>query len=294
MEKKIKVSVLMLTYNHEKYIDDAIKSVVAQQTDFPIEVVIGNDCSTDNTGALCARWKEKYPDEIRFIDRLQNLGLQQNFIQTYAQCRGEYVAICEGDDYWTDRNKLQKQAGFLDAHPQYSLCFHRVVNYYEDTGTKSLSNGRQKVHTTILDLAASNYITNVSAVFRRGLFALPAWFSEVSTYDYALHLLNAQYGDIYYFKKPMAVYRQHGGAIWSMAPDDKKLKIALRIRELLMAHFEGREDVYRRLQKSHAQITANLNNPRRTAARINLRSILKWVRATLSRLIPVPRACSPK
>ena len=138
--------------------------------------------------------KKKYPEQIVLFNRKKNLGLQQNFIQTYTRCRGQYIAICEGDDFWTDKRKLQIQADFLDTHPDYSTCFHRVINYYEDRGTKSLSNGGQKQDTDISDLARSNYISNVSALFRRGLFGeLPEWFARVSTYDYAIHLLNAQF-----------------------------------------------------------------------------------------------------
>lgn len=174
---KIKVSILMLTYNQEHYINEAIRSVMLQETNFLFELVIGNDASTDGTGKICKEWQDKYPGQIILLDRKQNLGLQQNFIQTYAHCRGQYVAICEGDDFWTDKRKLQLQTDFMDAHPDYSTCFHRVINYYEDRGTKSLSNGGQKSESNILDLARSNYISNVSALFRRGLFGeLPEWF----------------------------------------------------------------------------------------------------------------------
>ncbi len=278
MNGTIKVSVLMLTYNQERYIDEAIRSVMLQQTSFPFELVIGNDCSTDDTAAVCRVWKDRYPEQIILIDREQNLGLQQNFIQTYAHCRGEYIAICEGDDFWTNRQKLQRQVDFLDTHPDYSTCFHRVINYYEENGTKSLSNGKQPVDTDIIDLARRNYISNVSAVFRRNLFGpLPAWFNEVSTYDYAIHLLNAQYGKIHYMRKPMAVYRQHGKAIWSRAGADKKLLIALRVRELLMGYFKEKEnfekkdppknednnlkineEVYNALRQAYVQISLNL------------------------------------
>jgi glycosyltransferase involved in cell wall biosynthesis len=228
----LKVSVLMLTYNQERYINEAIRSVMLQETNFPFELVIGNDASTDCTGTICADWQKKYPEQIVLFNRKKNLGLQQNFIQTYAQCRGQYIAICEGDDFWTDKRKLQIQVDFLDTHPDYSTCFHRVINYYEDRGTKSLSNGGQKQDTDISDLARSNYISNVSALFRRGLFGeLPEWFARVSTYDYAIHLLNAQFGKIHYIKRPMAVYRQHGKAIWSEAGTDRKLDIALVVRE---------------------------------------------------------------
>lgn len=326
----LKVSVLMLTYNQEHYINEAIRSVMLQKTNFPFELVIGNDASTDATGKICEDWQKRYPEQIVLLDRKKNLGLQQNFIQTYAHCRGQYIAICEGDDFWTDKRKLQIQADFLDAHPDYSTCFHRVINYYEDRGTKSLSNGGQKQETDILDLARSNYISNVSALFRRGLFGeLPEWFARVSTYDYAMHLLNAQYGKIHYINRPMAVYRQHGKAIWSEAGMDKKLDIALVIRELLMDYFKGkRTDVYDCLRQAHTQICLNLIRyyigtgqkeqienvekrllqyqpqwnmedvkqmellrPQTVSQKLTglIKSILKWGRETVSRVIPLPR-----
>lgn len=326
---EVKVSVLMLTYNQERYIDAAIRSVMLQKTDFPFELVIGNDASTDATGRICEAWQRKYPDRIVLQNRTRNLGLQQNFIQTYAHCRGKYIAICEGDDFWTSKLKLQRQANFLDTHPDYALCFHRVINYYEDRGTKSLSNGGQKTDTDILDLARSNYISNVSVCFRNRLFGeLPRWFDRVSTYDYALHLLNAQYGKIHYMRRPMAVYRQRSTAIWSEAGTDKKLDIALVIRELLMDYFKDRRtDVYDCLRQAHAQICLNLiayfrqkNDPElinRTEERLlkyqpqwtledvkrmeiarsqsaspslkgRIKRILSWGRATLSRLLPLP------
>lgn len=259
MNTEPKVSVLMLAYNQERYVDEAIRSVMLQQTNFPFELIIGNDASTDATGAVCRAWQERYPQQIVLLDREQNLGLQQNFIQSYAHCRGQYVAICEGDDFWTNKHKLQKQVDFLDAHPDYSTCFHRVVNYFEENGTKSLSNGGQKRDTDIHDLAHHNYISNVSALFRRNLFGpLPEWFARVSTYDYAMHLLNAQYGKIHYMSRPMAVYRQHGGAIWSEAGTDKKLNIALHIRELLLDYFRNQQTVYDILRNSYREIGLNL------------------------------------
>ncbi len=322
----IKISVLMLAYNQERYIDEAIRSVMLQETDFPFELVIGNDASTDATGERCEAWRKKYPDQIVLFNREKNLGLQQNFIQTYKHCRGAYVAICEGDDFWCSKHKLQRQAAFLEQHPEYAMCFHRVINYYEDRGTKSLSNGGQEVVTDILDLARSNYISNVSILFRRGLFGeLPEWFARVSTYDYAIHLLNAQYGKIYYMKQPMAVYRQHEHAIWSEAGMDKKLDIALVIRELLMEYFkEKRTDVYDCLRQAHAQICLNLIRyyvhrnemtqaedtrhrllnyqpqwmledvkQRETlpapSARQRFKRVLSWGRAQVSKLIPLPR-----
>ena len=254
-----KVSVLMLTYNQEDYIDEAIRSVMLQQTDFDFELVIGNDASTDRTAERCQAWKLRYPERIMLVDREQNLGLIGNFMATYDLCRGTYIAICEGDDFWTDKTKLQRQVDFLDTHPDFSTCFHRVVNYYADNGTKSLSNGRQQTDTDICDLARSNYISNVSALFRHGLFGpLPDWFPQVSTYDYAIHMLNAAHGRIHYMKRPMAVYRQHSRAIWSRTDAYAKLDIGLKVRELLIDHFrETRPDVSELLRDAHTRFSLN-------------------------------------
>lgn len=315
----------MLTYNQESYIDEAIRSVMLQKRNFSLELVIGNDASTDHTASICQKWKERYPQEIVLLNHTTNLGLQQNFIQSYNQCRGEYIAICEGDDYWCHPEKLQRQVDFLDAHPEYSTCFHRVINYYEDNGTKSLSNGKQQQTTDILDLARSNYISNVSSIFRRGLFGeLPEWFARVSTYDYAIHLLNAQFGKIHYISTPMAVYRQHRKAIWSEAGMDKKLDISLTIRELLIDYFAGhREDVCQRLRDAHCRICINLIRyyqknrqqqameesqarllryqpdknmnyiytelARKVSSPSVFQRILKWGRGVVSLLIPLPR-----
>ncbi len=197
MKEKVKVSVLMLTYNHEKYIADAIESVVKQKTDFPFELVIGEDFSTDNTANICREYQKKYPDIIKLNANDKNLGLQKNFIQNYNLCSGEYMAICEGDDFWINKHKLQIQADFLDQHKKYSACFHRALNYYQENGSKSISNGvYQKKVNSVIDIITCNPITNVTVMFRLGLFGeLPSWFNKVTSYDFALHVLNAEHGD---------------------------------------------------------------------------------------------------
>ena len=164
MEKTVKVSVIMLAYNIENYIEIAIKGVLSQKTDYPVELIIGEDRSTDRTYEICKRYQEKYPELITVIRHEKNLGYQRNYMETYKHCRGEYVAVCDGDDYWFDRRKLQRATDFLDTHSQFAICFHRVVNYYEEDGSKSLSNGHQRKITTISDLAESNYITNHSTM----------------------------------------------------------------------------------------------------------------------------------
>lgn len=288
----------MLTYNQEAYIDEAIRSVMLQQCDFEYELVIGNDCSTDGTRSRCEAWKKKYPGRIVLVNQHKNIGLARNFVATYGSLRGEYVAICEGDDWWCSRRKLQRQVDWMDAHPDYSCCFHRVVNYYQDTNAKSLSNGGQKKEITILDLAERNVISNVSALFRRGLFGdLPEWMTQVSTYDYAIHMLNAEYGPLHYMRRPMAVYRQHRAAIWSRTRADKKWDISISIRRLLIDYFARRKSLYpqsqevcRRLQQTLDAIETAKRKEMESGAVSNRKIPLKSrVRAWISHLIPLPR-----
>lgn len=120
-----KLSVIVITYNHEKYIRKALDSVLSQKTDFPFEVIIGDDCSPDDTKNIVKEYKKAYPDQVRLVHREKNTGRPTlNVYETTMKCRGEYIAYLEGDDYWLDENKLQKQVDFLDAHPEYIACTH--------------------------------------------------------------------------------------------------------------------------------------------------------------------------
>lgn len=282
MEESVKVSIIMLAYNIDKYIATAIEGVIRQETNYKIQLIIGEDRSTDRTYEICKFYQERYPQLIKVIQHEQNLGYQRNYMETYRHCTGEYIAVCDGDDYWFDKHKLQRMTDFLDTHSQFAICFHRVINYYEKDGSKSLSNGHQKAVTTILDLARSNYITNSSTVFRRYYPEMPEWLASFTSCDYALHLLNAQHGDIYYFSKPMAVYRKQAQSIWSTIGMDKQLNMALTAREYIMDYFKKKRiDVYNNLRQAHAQICLNLiryyqkNNQTAAIAETELR-LLKY------------------
>lgn len=259
MGQEIKVSVIMLAYNIGAYLEEAIRGVIRQQTSYPVQLVIAEDCSTDHTLEICLRYQNQYPDIITLVRHEKNAGLQRNFIDAHRHCVGEYIAICDGDDYWTDKHKLQKMTDFMDNHPDYSTCFHRVVNYYEEDGSKSLSNGKQQTVSTVVDLARNNFITNSSSLFRRKYYPeVPTWFAQITSCDYAMHLLNAQHGPIYYFRKPMAVYRKHGKGIWSEAASDKRLNASLYAREYLLDSFKEQKAVYDTLRNSYREIALNL------------------------------------
>lgn len=250
MNEKIKVSVIVLAYNRENFITNALDSIVKQKVDFPFEVVVGEDCSTDNTARICMEYQEKYPDIVKVTRNKENLGLLDNFVSAYNRCKGEYIAICDADDFWINKHKLQIQADFLDQNKEYSACFHRALNYYQDDGSKSISNGlHQKKRNTVLDIINSNPVTFSTSMFRRGLFGeFPSWFNQVKSNDFAVNVLNAEHGDFYFMNKIMTVYRRHRESVWGMSTFEKQALISVLSRQILIEHYRGRnKDIYNKL-----------------------------------------------
>jgi glycosyltransferase involved in cell wall biosynthesis len=234
-----KVSVLMITYNHEQFIAQAIESALAQVTDFDYEIVIGEDYSTDRTRDIIASFADKYPDRVRPLYREVNLGMNRNFIQTLLECKGQYVAVLEGDDYWTHSDKLQKQGGFLDTHPGYAMCFHNVSTVYEnqDKLAHHWHHEGMRDTFTLLDLLDHNYINTCSIMFRRGLIPhFPERFYSLGMGDWPLHILNAQHGLIGYIDQPMAVYRIHAGGIWSLLNKFRHWEVEVDVLQFLQVH----------------------------------------------------------
>ena len=213
----MKVSVLTITYNHEKYIAQAIESVLMQEVNFDYELVIGEDCSTDKTREIVVDYQKKYPNKIRLLLNEKNLGMNRNFAQTYHACRGQYMALLEGDDYWVSPYKLQRQVDFLDNHQDFAICFHNMQIIYED-GSKEpkLYNVNQKEISTIEDLFRDDFIHTASCLFRNKLIGeFPGWFYNLPFGSWPLHISNAKHGKIMYLNEVMGVYRIHRGGVWS-------------------------------------------------------------------------------
>jgi glycosyltransferase involved in cell wall biosynthesis len=225
----MKVSVLMITYNQEEYIAQALDSVLMQEVDFDYEIVIGEDFSTDGTRGIVLDYQRRHPEKIRLLLAEKNLGMIRNLVQTYDACEGEYVAILEGDDYWTSSAKLQKQAKFLDENRGTALCFHTTNCFYDDGSAPSyLFPAEQKEFSTIEDLLEKNYIQTCSVMFRNRLFGkFPDWFFASVLGDYPLHLLNAGHGGIGYINEVMAAYRIHSAGVWSMQMEKNFVKNVL-------------------------------------------------------------------
>jgi glycosyltransferase involved in cell wall biosynthesis len=212
MEKELLLSVCIITYNQEKYIRNTIEGVLLQKTDFNVELIIGEDSSTDKTRQICQEYSKLYPDKINILPSNKNLGAIPNFVRTLIACRGKYIAICEGDDYWTDRFKLQKQVDILEKETEYSLCFHNALIKYEGIKgeDKLFCEGTIPKTSAIEDVIESWYIPTASMVFRSSLiFPLPYWFKEIYNGDYALQLLLSLKGKFYFINQVMSVYRQH-------------------------------------------------------------------------------------
>lgn len=199
----------MITYNHELFIREAIEGVLMQKCNFLIELIIGDDCSTDNTLQICKEYELKY-SEINLLQSYTNLGMMPNFIRTLASCTGKYIALCEGDDYWTDPYKLQKQVDFLQTNSDYIACFHnaRIINISQKLSLFNSLN--ENNYPTTEDIINRRwFIATASLMFRNNVITLPDWFLTVVNGDYALELLLAQKGKFYYMDDVMAVYRQH-------------------------------------------------------------------------------------
>lgn len=217
----MKLSVALITYNQEDLIGPCLDSILGQELDVPFEVVIGEDRSTDHTLDVVRRYEEANPDVVRVLhDR--NHGVCGNFARTILACESEYVALAEGDDWWTDSEKLQRQCDYLDEHPDCALCYHDVEDSDENNGTRTGfydgMGSRPPERTTIADLIGGNFIRTCSVVFRRehvGQF--PKGFSKMRIGDLPLFLIVAQHGWMGFIDRQMSVYRIHGSNAWANA-----------------------------------------------------------------------------
>jgi len=216
------VSIACITYNHEEYIRDAIEGFLMQKTTFPIEIIIHDDASTDGTAQIIKEYEIKYPDLFFPIYQKENQysKVTNRILATFVfpKARGKYIALCEGDDYWTDPLKLQKQVDFLEQNPEFAICCHAVNFEYEDGRPSFIRRkhdpGRNRY--TLRDLCIKNRFSTASTFYRNHLFdGFPSWYYQMPTGDWPLHILNAEHGDIWYMDEIMATYRVHKGGYWS-------------------------------------------------------------------------------
>ncbi len=213
----MKVSLLIITYNQERFIGQAIDSALAQQTSFPIEILAGDDFSSDRTRDIIREYEQRYPGVVRGVFHPRNLGKNGgiNFLETLKQAKGEYYAVMDGDDYWTNPLKVQKQADFLDAHPDCSTVFHNALITYEDGTPSHVLNGPDtKPFFTLDDLIGEEeiwFMATSSTMYRNSIKEYPAWFRESVSGDIPRLILKAKQGNIGYLPDVMSVYRKNRG-----------------------------------------------------------------------------------
>lgn len=221
-----KLSICCITYNHAKFIRQALDGFMMQKTNFPFEIIIHDDASTDGTADIIREYEKKYPDIIRVTYQTENQwskGIDVLKAFVYPKIQGQYVALCEGDDYWIDENKLQKQVDFLDTHPEFNVCFHPVKVIWEDNRASESIFPKPKFRfnkdiLTLQDLLKHNFIQTNSVMYRWRLKDQENLFpNDILPVDWFLHLLHAQTGKIGFLSDVMAVYRRHAGGIWTGA-----------------------------------------------------------------------------
>ena len=209
---QITVSIFMLTYNQEAYIKQAIEGVLMQNTNFKFQLVIGEDFSTDSTRKICESYQEKYPEKIKLLPESgKNIGLIKNYIRTIKACDGKYIAICDGDDFWIDEYKLQKQVDFLENNPEYKIVATNLNLLFSDGKMKESTKKRKKSYYDFDDLILQNNIASVTILFlniQNSMQKVPQWLRYFPYGDWPTYLWTIKDGGgIYFLDDITAVYR---------------------------------------------------------------------------------------
>ncbi len=215
------VSIWCLTYNHEKYIRKALDGFVSQKTKYRFEVIIHDDASNDNTIKIIEEYKKQYPEIIKPIYEDKNLysqGIRSTRRYLEKTCKGKYIAFCEGDDYWTDSNKLETQISFMEQHPECTLTYH-PVNYVVDddiVGNDIRFDSLKEVTVDEIIRGGGYYCATASLVVKRSVALEYPKFREIANVgDYPLQILAAIRGKVYYLPHIMGCYRKNHPNSWS-------------------------------------------------------------------------------
>jgi glycosyltransferase involved in cell wall biosynthesis len=238
LDEGVAVSVLVVTYNHARFVRQALDSVLAQRLPQPFEVLISEDRSTDGTREIVEEYAERYPCLIRLLLSEQNLRSNEVVARGFRAARGRYIAYLDGDDYWTSEDKLCAQVEFLDARPDITICFHNVQvvdEHSQSMGSLWTAPGQPEV-SGLRDLLRGNPIAASSVAYRRAAVSeVPGWYDRFfPVTDWPLHVLYAREGRIGYLDLTLGVYRLHSGGLYSTLSEREKL--------------EANADFYRRLR----------------------------------------------
>lgn len=217
-DEPVMVSVAMIAYQVEAFLAEAIESVLDQVVDFRVELVIGEDCSRDRTREIARSYVERHPTLVRVLEHPRNLGLTPNSVATQNACRGRYVALLDGDDYWTHPEKLLRQVRFLEAHPDHSASSHQAHKIFGPDYTRepALFGGTQDADLGLADTLRHRKFHTSSLVYRRELWVRTGGIpTTISSNERAIYPMLALFGPIRYMAEPMCVYRLGGAGLSS-------------------------------------------------------------------------------
>lgn len=247
----MKVSVIMITYGHEKFIQEAIEGVLIQKCNFPVELIIANDNSPDETDRLVNQYLENktIPPNIvvNYVKHDLNKGMNHNFLWALGKSKGQYIALCEGDDFWTDPAKLQSQVNFMDNNLDFSMCFHDVDVLVTDKGSSYVYDKPQKDILLLQDIVKKHYMATCTVLFRNGYFkdGLPEWYPRCISGDLPLEILLASKGKTKYLDFKMACYRRHPGGITQSESQIAKTRSGyIFMYSNLASELKGRNSIY--------------------------------------------------
>lgn len=231
----MKVNIILITYNHSHYIRQTLESILMQQTEHDVEIVVADDCSPDNTLEIIKEYENKTSFSFKYLANEKNLGYVKNYQQAFAACSGDYVTIMEGDDYWTEPNHLENHIIFLESHPECSMCFNRHVRLFEDQNREEIfdwNTDKEFELITTSQLATGNRIGNLSCCTFRGRLIKdidPKLF-DIEIADWMLGMYMGQFGALAYIKNVTSAYRIHDNGQWSKMNEEQQ---NLRIIELV-------------------------------------------------------------
>lgn len=217
------VSVILSTFKHASFLRQAFDSILMQNVDFDFEILVTDDCSNDGTEEIVAEYQARHPDKVRYFAARENLWSQCSDVACpmglvlLENARGSYIAGLEGDDYWTDPEKLRLQTESLEAHPEVAVCFHDAEVIYEDGRASHLFGlNANREFFTLSDLMHGNFIASASAMFRRQYVArLPEWWLRMPAGDWGLYIICAAQGAIRRLPRRMSAYRIHPNGWWT-------------------------------------------------------------------------------
>jgi glycosyltransferase involved in cell wall biosynthesis len=282
LKSDLMVAIQMITYNHENYIAKAIESVMSQKTKFNFKLIIAEDFSNDNTRSICLDFKKKYPEQIQLILNDTNIGVVRNAKQLHQACAltdARYIAILEGDDYWVDSYKLQKQVDFLENNGNYMVCgtdAHVLVSENGIIERDSILSSFERSDFSFEDLAIQNRLVTTSVLFRNHAEykRLPAWFESAPVGDWALFLILSQYGRVKNLDFVGAVYRKHQGGVYSQLSRYSKNIISIKMYEIIIKEFKITDERVFKICKEYIFYAFN-SAPSKIAQR---EMLLKYIR----------------